>query len=322
MAAESFTLESFLKSDHVPTLPEIALRVVSIAQQPDPDLEELVYTIRADPAISGRLLRFANSALFGLRCRATSIESAIPILGSTLVRTLTLGFILARQTSVSESLQPWFRHLWKESLFEASAAELFADSVDGADPPTWFLTGLLQDIGQLVMLNVAQADYYRHVLENGRTQCRLQLEREHFGFTHVDVSASLCRRWNFEDEMVAAVETHHGLPENDEPDYSPLQFASAAASACLDYMEATHDRVEVARDSVVRFLIRGYGHAAHDIPEQLAEMDCRAHELAAGFSVDVGEGQSRERILARAQRALSNIAVESQVLLARQSANA
>ncbi|MEQ9406329.1 MAG: HDOD domain-containing protein [Fuerstiella sp.] len=313
-AAAPLSIDDILASEHVPSLPEVALRIIEIAQQPDPDTQELIRTVRTDPGIAGRILKFANSALFGLRHRPTSIEAAVPILGSTLVRTLTLGFSLARQTPQSDALRPWFRQLWRESMFQAAAAEFLAERVDGADPPTWFLAGLLQDVGRLAMLNVAQVDYFQNVLDQGRSQPLRQLEANHFGFTHTDVSSALCRKWNLPAEMVAAIGAHHNPVRDVTPEScSALKAGLAAAAGCSEYMEAVDERLEATRGDVERFLIEGYGCLPSEIPEVLAEMDNRSGELAAGFSVDVGNPPSRERILARAQLVLQQIAQEAQL---------
>ena len=313
MSDSVLSIDDVLASDQIPSLPEVALRIIEIAQQDDPDTRELINVVRTDPAIAGRILKFANSALFGLRHRPSSIEAAVPMLGTTLVRTLTLGFSLARQNPASDSLKPWFRQLWRESLFQASAAEFLAEKVDGADPPTWFLTGLLQDVGQMAMLNVAQVEYYQHVLDRGRAESRLKLEQDHFGFTHVDVSVALCRRWNLDTSMVTAIARHHKIEEASNPETPALSFALATAACCSEYMEAIHDRLESTRGDVERHLIGGFECLPHEIPQLLAEMDKRASALAAGFSVDIGDLPSRERILARAQSVLRDIALESQL---------
>lgn len=308
----TLTLDEVLASDQVPSLPEVALRIIEIAQQEDPDTQELISVVRTDPAIAGRILKFANSALFGLRHRPTSVDAAVPMLGTTLVRTLTLGFSLARQTPVTEGLRPWFAQLWREALFQAASAELLAERVDGADPPTWFLGGLLQDVGQLAMLNVAQVEYFQAVLDRGRSESRIRLEREHFGFTHVDVSVALCKKWNLETDIIAGIAAHHRI-DRSESEKPNLQLALATASCCSEYMEAIHDRLETTRKDVEECLIRGFGILPHEIAQLLAEVDKRSSALAAGFSVNIGDLPPRERILARAQSVLREIALDSQL---------
>ena len=119
-------LRNILESDRLPTLPEVARRVVEIARSPEPDLGELTSVIRADAVIAARLLRTVNSALFGLRHRSASIDAAIPLLGVTLVRTLVLGFSLADHRGKA-SLRSLYRQLWRVSLINACTAELLAE---------------------------------------------------------------------------------------------------------------------------------------------------------------------------------------------------
>ncbi|MCP4509851.1 MAG: HDOD domain-containing protein, partial [Fuerstiella sp.] len=180
-AATTLSLEKLLASDQVPSLPEVAVRIIQIAQEEDPDTQELIAAIRTDPAIAGRVLKFANSALFGLRTRASSIDAAVPMLGMTLVRTLVLGFSLAEQSNPSASLKPWYRRLWKETLFQASAAEYMGEQNTASDAPTWFLGGLLQDIGQLAMLSVYEDQYVTNVLDVDSSSSRVGREVDHFG---------------------------------------------------------------------------------------------------------------------------------------------
>lgn len=308
------SLDELLASEQVPSLPEVALRVIQIAQQPDPDVQELIRTIRMDAAIAGRVLKFANSALFGLRSRPSSIEAAVPMLGTTLVRTLVLGFTLARQTKASEAYQPWFRQLWRETLFQAAAAEYLAEKSGKADAPTWFLGGLLQDVGQLALLNAFESEYVDRVLEVADARSRAERERDSFGFTHVDISVALCRRWNLEQTLIESIESHHRLPSLLTMDHrAQMSFGLAAASCCSEYMDAISERLTAARTDVERCLIEVCGVLPQDVFPVLAEMDVRSAELAGGFSVDIGNVPSRERLLAMAQAVLREIAMERQL---------
>ena len=68
-AIMTLSLQKLLETDRIPSLPEVALRVVELAQAPEPDLEEIIRVIKGDPAICSRVMRTVNSALFGLRRR-------------------------------------------------------------------------------------------------------------------------------------------------------------------------------------------------------------------------------------------------------------
>ena len=313
-SSSSVTLDDLLNADETPSLPEVALRIIEIAQQPDPDPQELIEVVRTDPAIAGRILKFSNSALFGLRHRPTSVDAAVPMLGTTLVRALVLGFTLTNQTPDSKSLNSWFRQLWRESLFQACAAELLAERISGADSPTWFLAGLLQDIGQLAMLNVAGQEYVDAVLENNGEGGRTEREQRHFGFTHVDVSAGLCKKWNLEADIVAAISGHHDSVTTVSPDAaSSLKFGLNVAADCSDYMDAIGEQLHATRENVERYMIEGYNYLPHEVACGLADMDSRAIELANGFASDLAALPPRSHLVDRAQSVLRQIAVENQL---------
>ena len=314
-------MEKLLASDRLPSLPEVALRVVDIARQPDPDFSDLVDAIRMDPAIAGRILKTANSALLGMKTRASSIETAVPRLGTTMVRALVLGFCLAEsQKSKSLALRPWYQQIWRESLIQAAAAEILAERQNGrVDPGTWFLAGLLQDIGRLAMLSACQEEYVNAVLDVNDQRTSLQREFDYFGFTHVDVGAALCRRWNLDDSIVNAVSVHHSSAHK----VVPLRFVSSTsmvaglitAAHFADYLEEVSGNLSASRESIERMLMQVFALRPNDVFRVLADVDARVGEVAAAFNVDIGNAPSLEDILADAQEVLSQIAVTSQLRL-------
>src|SRR5437870_419469 len=88
-----------LASDNLPSLPAIALKVLELTRATEPDVKQLIATIKSDPALTAKVLRVANSSLFGLRHRVATIEHAVPLLGSITVRMVVLSFSLAAHTT-------------------------------------------------------------------------------------------------------------------------------------------------------------------------------------------------------------------------------
>lgn len=310
-AAAPITLSNVLGSKNIPSLPEVALRIIEIAQQPDPDPNDLVKAIRTDPATAGRVLMFANSALFGLRNQSPSIEFAVPMLGTTLIRTIVLGFYLSNHSCSDKSLQSWFRRIWRESLFQASAAEMLAERCPEADSATWFLAGLLQDVGQLAMLNFIGQPYVDEVLQSDTDLRRIDREAEAFGFTHVDVSTALCRTWNLDPEIITAVSRHHDSPSSCLNDSTPDIVSCLITSACCsDYMEGIGRKLGANRHYVEHLMLEKFRLLPNDVYPSLVEFDARAVELAIGFSIDIGDVPPREALLKRAQTVLRQVAME------------
>src|SRR5256885_12827258 len=72
----------------LPPFPAIASRIMVMARQEGIDIRELGRLVKMDPSFSAELLRFANSALFGLRREVTSVVSAIGLVGTERVKTM------------------------------------------------------------------------------------------------------------------------------------------------------------------------------------------------------------------------------------------
>ncbi len=316
-----FSLEAILSSERLPSLPEVAARIVEIARDPDPDFDRLIDTIRMDPAIAGKILKTANSALLGMRTRAGSIEQAVPRLGTTMVRTLVLSFCLAEyQNKSSLNLRPYYQQIWRESLTQAATAESLAERQGGkVDSANWFLAGLIQDIGRLALLHTCREDYVEHVLECTDDQSHREREQRWFGFTHVDVSLGLCRRWNLDAEIIDAVGVHHASAHR----VVPLKFISSTslpaalitAAHVAEYIDEVGNNLSSSREHIERLLMQVFALRPNDVFRVLADIDLRVGELSATFGIDIGRSPSLESILAEAQELLGQIALASQMRL-------
>lgn len=307
------SLNDLVELDRVPSLPVAAVRVIEIAQQSDPDIADLTQAVRADIAMVGRILKFANSALFGLRTRCTTIDAAVPLLGTKLVRTLVLGFSLAQQSRIPGVSGPWFRRLWKETLFQASTAEFLGERVNPAEAPTWFLGGLLRDVGHLAMLNVFQDEYVSKVLESQTSESRVDLEIEHFGYSHVDVSVALCGRWRLDTDFVQAITGHHLSVTDCDVSHVRFSEALAASACCSEYLSTVSSRLDTDRNCVERSLSEFFGVLPFDLSNVLADIGRRSMELAAGFSMEIGDLPPYDQILAKAQSVLFDVAINGQL---------
>ena len=76
------SIEQIVASDRLPSLPQIAIRVIELARAPEPDFAEVTKVVRTDPALSSKMLKTANSALFGLRQSVKLSKQRFRCLGS------------------------------------------------------------------------------------------------------------------------------------------------------------------------------------------------------------------------------------------------
>ena len=62
------------RSAAVPSMPQVAARFLEIVQDPDFEYKEVVEVLSTDPGMTGELLRLANSPLFGVARKITTLN--------------------------------------------------------------------------------------------------------------------------------------------------------------------------------------------------------------------------------------------------------
>ena len=127
------------------------MEVLRLCRQRDFHMRDLASIISRDPALSAKVLKVANSALYGVAREITTVNQAVMWLGVQSVRTLALSFGLVRGRSSGKKQGFDHQTYWKRSIISAVAARRLAKQADSEWWEEAFLGGLLQDIGMLAM---------------------------------------------------------------------------------------------------------------------------------------------------------------------------
>lgn len=187
----------------LPTIPKVGQQLIASFSSDDVSLSEIAHQLAADPALSAKLLRLANSAYFHVSRTIGTVDAALQMLGMVMVRNLVLGNSVAIAFKATPGMNlPQF---WRYNLYTACTARWLADRT-AVNPDRVFTLALLHAIGQLQMhavapQAVAPLDRQMSVLDPGRAQLELQV----FGFHHGDVSAALAQAWNLPPPLIEAL---------------------------------------------------------------------------------------------------------------------
>ncbi len=214
-------LKSLLDQPHkLPSIPKVAQQLIDSFSSEDISIGEIARQLSADPALSAKLLRLANSAYFHVSRSIGSVDDALRMLGFVMVRNLVLGNGMVAAFRNTKGMD--LKQFWTYNLYTACASRWLA-STAGANADLVFTVGLMHGIGQLQMHAgmpdaVAPLDKKMSVLDAGRAE----LETQAFGFHHGDVAAELAILWNFPQAIV------QGLRDTPAP-LSGTEFSEAAA---------------------------------------------------------------------------------------------
>ncbi|MBA4135984.1 MAG: hypothetical protein C0518_01555 [Opitutus sp.] len=194
-------------------------RLQSLLDDHDTDLEDIVELVHIDPALTFQVIKLANSALYGLRSRCESLDDAVARVGFGDIHQI-VGLAVSRQSFQGELAVYDIAggRLWENAVAAATLASAFAE-LSGADPRNAYATGLLRNIGKVVLNNYAP--HVRYPGEGVASDVHAWEKHQH-GFSAAEVSAVLLEHWRFPPEMVGAVCTHRSPQDGAE-------FVSGAA---------------------------------------------------------------------------------------------
>ena len=228
----SIDLKKVLASAQLPALPQSAVRLLQLSDDPSNGPAEFAVVIEADPGLAGQVLRFVNSSYFGFSREIASVKLAITLVGIRTIKNFALW-------SAVFSLMPNpmcgpfdLKRLWQDSLCRALFARELAKLLGMKDVEEPFSAALLQDMA-IPLLAREQPQLYLKLLEARRGgQVRLSdMERQLFGWTHGEAAAILCRVWKLPDGMAELVRGHNKLDVLlDDPSEDPARLSVVLSS--------------------------------------------------------------------------------------------
>src|SRR6201999_3254577 len=105
------------------------------------------------------------------------------------MKVLTVGLSLVERL-MGATHAPFAASYWRRTVYCASAARSCAKMLKTAQVEACFLSGLLMDVGMLVLGEVLGAEYAQ-IVEQAGDHSRLEsFEREELDLTHADVAGS------------------------------------------------------------------------------------------------------------------------------------
>ena len=195
--------------DDLPSLPAVVMELLNSIDQDDVDISVLAKKVSYDQALTAKTLRLANSSLYGLQVKVTTIQQAITYLGFQTTRNLITA--AAVTGCFAEGHCPGFDHkaFWRHSIATAACAKVLARQMR-FNQDYAFTAGLLHDIGRLVLVSCFPNQYSITLAYREEHDCYLlEAERKMLGVDHVDAGMALAEHWNFSDTMRLAIGGHH-----------------------------------------------------------------------------------------------------------------
>ncbi len=239
-------LEDLAERVSIPTLPEVVRRLNSMVEDPKVGLEEIGAVVAQDAPIASKVLRIANSAIYGLKEPASSVLGAATVVGARTLRNIALqASVVQHYESIALVHDFDLEMLWRHAVFVGQLAQelsIRSPEIRGMPPDEFYTCGLLHDIGKVVLLETLGEEYldaYRIARDSGRPLH--QVEEETFGYSHAAVGAAVAARWQLHQSIATVIEYHHG-PRSYIENYPFVMVVAVADQVAYRLETSTFER--------------------------------------------------------------------------------
>ena len=243
---QTVDLEAVLGSAQLPALPQSAVSILNLSQNPANGPAEFATPIEADEGLACQVLRFVNSSYFGFSGKITSVRLAITMVGVRTIKNFALWSAVFSLLPNPKYGPFDINRLWQDSLRRALFVRTLASLLELKNGDEVFSAALLQDMA-LPILGKAIPDAYAKLLE-AQAGCgaRLsELERKVFKWDHAEAGAMLAEKWNLPEHFASVIRGHVRLDQTSEEiaEY-PEGYLVALSSLLPTVFEegAWHDR--------------------------------------------------------------------------------
>jgi len=195
---------------NIPPCPAILTKLLRETRSDDPDPRRVSQLIGADVALAASMLNVANSAYYGLRNKATSVQQAVGMLGMNAVSQRVTGLLLQQAFPAAGG---GMERYWKSSMTTALIASLLSRETRVLSPETCHTYALFQNCGMPVMLKKfpVYADIFNGTALN-HGDLILELEEERYATSHAKIGAQFAHSWQLAAALCLAIRYHHDLP--------------------------------------------------------------------------------------------------------------
>lgn len=192
-------------------LPKNARIAFEVSTNPSTEAKEIIQAIEGDEAFAAKILKVGNSAYFNRGNKITSVKDAVHLIGLSEVCSMLSCSSLNDIFPSTSSLRT---ECWKHNVSTAIIARTLSQELKLGEAGSFFTAGLLHDVGKLAFIQrfpKKYAEITNRALKEGSPVSNC--EKDVFPFDHCEVGAMIAVKWNFSEEVTAAIVGHHATWE-------------------------------------------------------------------------------------------------------------
>jgi putative nucleotidyltransferase with HDIG domain len=256
----------------LPQFPENIMIVQRLINDPKSEMIDIARQISMDPAFTADLLKIVNSAQYMLTKKVDSISEAVKMVGIRGIKNLLFSYGAEKVLGVdSDDKKSLWEHSYKTAFYAFNLIKNFHKNPNILDDA--YAGGILHDMGKIVFSNVHPdlLDKIRQFSVEKGLPISL-FEDLSAGMNHAEIGALIAEKWNFPENLVAAIRFHH------DPSSAPAELRDLVDTVYLANMFCEYEAGNVTFDQFEDSSLKNYGITSRK------QVDTLLTRFSSGFS--------------------------------------
>lgn len=216
---------------NLPAMSATMLEVSKLLDDPSTNTASLSKIIGKDQGLSTKILSIANSPLYGLTRKVSTIDFAILIIGYQDIKNIVVALTMV--DSFKNKSDKYFDQnaFWMHSMLTGTACKRIAEDLGFRIGSEAFVAGLLHDLGIPVMHKFLKKEFEAVVNEFLESDDLLtEIETRHLGMDHQEIGNYLTNKWSLPEHLSNSILYHH------TPSVAPEKDVLTSIVHLVDYM--------------------------------------------------------------------------------------
>lgn len=234
-AIELIVNQFILEKGKLYTFPELYYQLEEKILSNTASIDEIGHIISTDPILSAKILKIANSSLYGFRAEIATLERALGLIGVNEVKNLILlDSLTGNINNDNQCSAVNMEDFWRRSVYLALISKRLSIKLKHPDADRLFISAIMSRIGQLVCCSTQSEDVSQVLNEHMGAPGKIEFAIEYniLGFTYNEVSARILEHWKVPSEIFISLKYLHdplNAPEEFKESYlTDLAILNAA----------------------------------------------------------------------------------------------
>jgi len=250
------TEEILKKIKQLPPLPESAMQIEAVYQDPSSSFNDMVKILEKDPLLTADILKAANSPLYGFSREINAISQAVGLFGMGTVRGFALASIIKKSFALDLSAYGITNEIFSE-LSKRQHALITAwcmrkeNKLMGILSPAAFLVEIGKVIIAQQIMSEGKEEEFKEALKE--LQDVEKAEEKVIGVTTPEVSSMIFKLWKFEDGLVDVIGSCEDPQKAEDEDRKAAQILQVVRTTIEINGTATEASISRAKELIEKY---------------------------------------------------------------------